>query len=107
MRSPSTTELRIIYHCYPGSGQFTLDFFPTPGTRDGKPYHEACCNLEVLVPDLGQAQGQGQAQVLWQTQRVEVVLASAAASQASDAFPAQPFAGGQEEVAPWPASYRP
>lgn len=71
------------------------------------PYHEACCNLEVLVPDLGQGQAQGQVQVLWQTQRAEVVLASAVASQALAAFPAQPFAGGQEEVAPWPASCRP
>lgn len=71
------------------------------------PYHEACCNLEVLVPDLGQGQGQAQAQVLWRTQRVEVVLASAAASQALAAFPAQPFAGGQEGADPWPASCRP
>jgi hypothetical protein len=26
------------------------------------PYHEACCNLEVLVLALGQGQGQGQGQ---------------------------------------------
>jgi hypothetical protein len=71
------------------------------------PYHEACCNLEVLVLALGQGQGQGQAQVLWRTLRAEVALASAVASQALAACPARPSAGGQGGAAPWPASYRP
>lgn len=71
------------------------------------PYHGAYCNLEGLVLDLGQGQGQGQAQVLWQTLRVEVVLASAAAFQALDACLARPSAGGRAMAGPWPTSCRP
>lgn len=71
------------------------------------PYHGAYCNLEGLVLDLDLGQGQGQARVLWQTLRVEVVLASAAASQASDACLALPSAGGPAMAGPWPTSYRP
>lgn len=71
------------------------------------PYHGAYCNLEGLVLDLGQDQGQSQGQVLWQILRVEVVLASAAAFQASDACLARPSAGGQAMVGLWPTSYRP
>lgn len=78
-----------------------------PRAMDGGPYREACCNLEVLVLGLAQGQGQCRGQVLLQTQRVEVVWAPAAASQASAACPALPSAGGQAGAVPWPASYRP
>lgn len=71
------------------------------------PYHGAYCNLEELVLDLGQGQGQSQAQVLWQTLRVEVVLASAAAFQALVACLARPSAGGQAMAGPGPTSCRP
>lgn len=72
---------------------------PHPKGRGGGPYHEACCNLEVLV--------QGWARVLLRTRRAEVELASVAASQASAACPARPSAGGREGAAPGPASCRP
>lgn len=80
---------------------------PTPSTGERGPYREAGCNLEVLVPDPGQGQGQARGQVLSRTQRVEVVLASAAASRASAASPAPPSAGGRGGAAPWPASCTP
>lgn len=84
----------------------TLSILPLQGQGHG-PYHGAYCNLEGLVLDLDLGQGQGQARVLWQTLRVEVVLASAAASQASDACLALPSAGGPAMAGPWPTSYRP
>lgn len=71
------------------------------------PYHGVYCNSEGLVLDLGQGQGQGRVQVLWQTLKVEVVLASAAAFQASAACLERPSAGGRAMAGPWPTSYRP
>lgn len=71
------------------------------------PYHGVYCNLEGLVLDQGQDQGQVQVQVLCWTLRVEVVLASAAAFQALVACLARPSAGDQAMAGPWPTSCRP
>lgn len=71
------------------------------------PYHGVYCNLEGLVLGQGQGQGRVQVRVLWRTLRVEVVLASVAAFQASAACLARPSAGGRAMAGPWPTSCRP
>lgn len=71
------------------------------------PYHGVYCNLEGLVLDLGQGRDQVRVRVLWRTLRVEVVLASAAAFQASAACLARPSAGDRAMAGLWPTSCRP